>query len=195
MHGIRALPGRPAYPFMEQPYSLQLEMVRPSSLGLAEVPSLPDGYALRQLRSGDEIPYDDLFHLAFADEGRFQETIERTLPGGFFVVEHLTTHELVASCVAMRGSSSPRHIQGQLGWLVTDPSHTRKGLGTIVSASVTNRLVAAGYERPFLGTEDFRLAAISIYLDLGWRPHMYRGDMEPRWRSIYGRLGREFLRD
>ena len=195
MYGIRALPGRTAYPFIEQTYSHQLEMVRPSSFGLVESPSLPDGYALRQLRSGDEVPYDDLFHLAFADEGRFQETIERTLPGGFFVVEHLASHELVASCVAMRGSSSPRHVQGQLGWLVTDPSHTRKGLGTIVSASVTNRLVAEGYKRPFLGTEDFRIAAISIYLNLGWRPHIYRDDMEPRWRSIYGCLGREFLRD
>jgi mycothiol synthase len=195
MYGIRALPGRPAYPFIEHTYSHQLEMVRPSPLGLVEVHSIPDGYTLRQLRSGDEVPYDDLFHLAFADEGRFQETIERTLPSGFFVVEHLASRELVASCVAMRGSSSPRHKAGQLGWLVTDPSHTRKGLGTIVSAAVTNRFVEEGYERPFLGTEDFRITAISIYLNLGWRPHIYRDDMEPRWRSIYGRLGRNFLRD
>jgi GNAT superfamily N-acetyltransferase len=195
MHGVGGRPGRPHYPFIERHYAHQLEMVRNSSLGLVDVPLVPDGYGLRQLRNRDEGPYDDLFHLAFADEGRFQETIERTLPGGFFVVEHLASHELVASCVAMRGSSSPRHVQGQLGWLVTDPSHTRKGLGTIVSASVTNRLVAEGYERPFLGTEDFRIAAISIYLNLRWRPHIYRDDMEPRWRSIYGRLGRNFLRD
>ena len=108
MHEIRALPGRPAYPFIEQTYSHQLEMVRPSSLGIVDVPPVNEGYLLRQLRSGDEDPYDDLFHLAFADEGRFQETIERTLPGSFFVVEHLASHELVASCVAMHGSSSPR---------------------------------------------------------------------------------------
>jgi mycothiol synthase len=195
MYGIQALPGRAAYPFIEQTYSHQLEMVRHSSLGLVEAPSLPDGYALRQLRSGDEGPYDDLFHLAFADEGRYPETVGRALDGGFFVIEHLASREIVASCVAMRGSRSPRHEAGQLGWLVTDPSHTRKGLGTIVSASVTNRLVAEGYQRPFLGTEDFRLAAISIYLNLGWCPHIYRNDMELRWRSIYGCLGREFLRD
>jgi hypothetical protein len=129
MYGIRALPGRAAYPFIEQTYSDQLEMVRHSSLGLVEAPSLPDGYALRQLRSGDEGPYDNLFHLAFADEGRYAETVGRALDGGFFVIEHLASGDLVASCVAMRGSSSPRHAEGQLGWLVTDPSHTRKGLG------------------------------------------------------------------
>src|SRR5438270_495664 len=147
MHGIREFPGRPSYPLFEQKYPHQLEMVRNSSLGLAEVPVVPEGYVLRQLRNGDEGLYDDLFHLAFADEGRFQETIQRTLSSGFFVVEHVSSHDLVASCVAMRGSSSPRHVQGQLGWLVTDPSHTRKRLGTIVAASVTNRFAEEGYER------------------------------------------------
>ena len=73
MHGIRALPGRPAYPISEQKYQHQLEMVRPSSLGIVDVPPVKDGYVLRQLRSGDEGPYDDLFHLAFADEGRFRK--------------------------------------------------------------------------------------------------------------------------
>jgi mycothiol synthase len=193
MHGIG---GRPTYPFFEQKYQHQLEMVRPSSLGVVDVPPVLEGYVVRQLSSGDEGPYDDLFHLAFADEGRFAETVGRALDGGFFVIEHLASHELVASCVALRGSSSPRHVEaGQLGWLVTDPSHARKGLGTIVSALVTNRLVAEGYQRPFLGTEDFRLAAISIYFNLGWRPHIYGDDMELRWRRIYGSLGREFLRN
>src|SRR5262249_583327 len=107
-------------------------------------------------------------------------------------VEHLASHKLVASCVAMRGRSSPRHIEaGQLGWLVTDPSHTRKGLGTVVCAAVINRLIAEGYQRPFLGTEDFRLAAIALYLKLGWSPYVYRDDMVSRWRSIYTCIGRE----
>jgi GNAT superfamily N-acetyltransferase len=193
MYGIRALPGRPAYPLVEQKYSHQLEMVRPSSLGLVEVPSLPDGYALRQFRTGDEGPYDDLFHLAFADDGRFPETLGRTLDGGFFVIEHLASHDLVAACVAMRGSSSPRHQAGQLGWLVTDPSHTRRGLGTLVAAAVTNRLVAEGYDRPFLGTEDFRTPAMAIYIHLGWRPHLYRDELEARWQNIYQSLGLEFV--
>jgi len=192
MNRLRGLPGRPSYPFFEQKHQHQLEMVRPSSLGVVDVPPLPEGYLLRQLSSVDEGRYNDLFHLAFADEGRFAETVGRALDDGFFVVEHLASRELVASCVAMRGSSSPRHESGQLGWLVTDPSHTRKGLGKIVAASVTNRFVKERCSRPFLGTEDFRLAAIAIYLMLGWRPYIYRADMESRWRSIFANLGREF---
>jgi mycothiol synthase len=168
-------------------------MVRPSSLGILDAPPVPTGYVLRQLRDGEERKYNALFHLAFHDEGRYPEIQERRLDGGFFVVEHLASGDLVASCLAMRGSSSPRHPEtGQLGWLVTDPSHTRKSLGTIVSACVTNRLAAEGYARPFLGTEDVRLPAIAIYLKLGWRPYIYRDEMESRWRSIFAGLGREF---
>jgi GNAT superfamily N-acetyltransferase len=189
----RGLPGRPSHPFFQQEYEHQLEMVRPSLIGTLDVPPVPTGYVLRQLRDGEKRQYDALFHLAFEDEGRYPEILERTLDGGFFVVEHLASRELVASCLAMRGSSSPRHLEaGQLGWLVTDPSHMRKGLGTIVSACATNRLAAEGYARPFLGTEDLRLPAIAIYLKLGWHPYIYRREMESRWRSIFTGLGREF---
>ena len=189
---LRGLPGRPAHPYPTTEYEHQLEMVRPSS-ALVNVPAVPEGYLLRQFRADDEAKYDDLFHLAFEDEGRFPEILERTLEGGFFVVEHLASGELVSSCQAWRGSNSPRHPDaGQMGWLVTEPSHTRKGLGTIVAACATNRLAAEGYPRPCLGTEDFRLAAISIYLKLGWRPFLYHEHMEARWRSIFARLGREF---
>lgn len=190
MSRLHPLPGRPAHPFFPNEYEYQLEMVRASTDSIT-VPQLPDGYTLRQFRSDDEQAYQELFHLAFEDEGRLPGTRERALPGGFFVVEHDTTGVLVASCVALRGSSSPRHPEaGQLGWLVTDPSHTRKGLGTIVAAAATNRLAADGYQRPFLGTEDFRLAAISIYLKLGWRPYIYRDEMRARWRAIFARLAK-----
>jgi mycothiol synthase len=190
MTPLRSLPGRPAHPFIETEYEHQLEMVRPST-ALVEVPPVPAEYVLRQFLPGDEVEYDKLFHLAFADEGRFPEALERVLERGFFVVEHLASGQLVSSCQAWRGSSMPRHPDaGQMGWLVTDPSHARRGLGTIVAACATNRLAEEGYRRPCLGTEDFRLAAVSIYLKLGWVPYMYREDLAPRWRAIFGRLGR-----
>ena len=193
MAPLRSLPGRPAYPFIENTQPQPLEMVRPRSAGHAVVSSVPAGYLLRQFRPGDERRYDELFHLAFADEGRFDEIRGRALAGGFFVVEDLASNHLVASCVAFSGSSSPRHHAGQLGWLLTDPSHAGKRLGTIVAASVTNRFIDEGYERPFLGTEDFRLAAIAVYLNLGWCPFLYREEMRPRWQRIFRALGRDFV--
>lgn len=149
------------------------------------------GYLLRQFQQGDEAAYDELFHLGFEDLGRLDEIRGRALDGGFFVIEHVDSGDLVASCVAMRAGSSPRHQQaGQLGWLVTDPAHIRKGLGRVVAAAATNRL-AESSARPFLGTEDFRTVAISIYLKLGWCPYIYRPEMEARWREIFVRLSRD----
>ncbi|MEX0761358.1 MAG: GNAT family N-acetyltransferase [Dehalococcoidia bacterium] len=195
MTPLRSLPGRPAHAFVKPWYAYQLEMVRPS-LDRVHVPPMPEGYDLRQFRPGDETAYEDLFHLAFEDESRLTETIERALEDGFFVVEHVASGELVASCVAMRGGSRPSDPSaGCLGWLVADPSHASRGLGTIVAAVVTNRLAAEGYRRPYLKTDDFRLAAILIYLKFGWRPFLYREDMESRWRAIFTSLGREFRRE
>jgi hypothetical protein len=47
--------GRPAHPFFEDEYELQLEMVRPTTARVV-VPPVPDGYLLRQFRPGDEKP-------------------------------------------------------------------------------------------------------------------------------------------
>lgn len=70
MSELRALPGRPSYSALQQQYAHQLGTARPSSVGLVEVPPIPEGYALRRFCPGDESRYDDLFHLAFEDRGR-----------------------------------------------------------------------------------------------------------------------------
>ena len=166
-------------------------MVRPST-DPVEVPTVPDGYELRQYGRYDERSYQDLFLLGFENEDALAETLRKALDGGFFVIEDRTSRDLVASCVAERGEWDPERPRGILGWLIGDPSHSGLGLGTIVSAEVTNRLAQQGYTEPGLSTDDFRLAAINVYINLGWRPYLHREDMEPRWRETYERLGRRF---
>lgn len=168
-------------------------MVRPSS-SLVGIPDLPEGYELRQYRSDDEVAYKDLFNLGFEGD-RLEHTLAHVLATGFFVIVHMASGQIVASCVAERGSWDDGHDRGILGWLIVDPSHAGLGLGTIVAAKVTNRLVEEGYGEPGLGTEDFRLTAIGIYLGLGWRPYLYLESMERRWLETYERLGRRFTRE
>lgn len=183
---------RTPHPYVASRFEHQLELVRPSRQRTNTAP-LPSGYVLRVFRDDDEPAYDELFHLAWPDEGTLAHTRNHALPEGFLVVEHVASGQLVASCVAF-GPETPRHeSNGSLGWLVVDPAHGGRGIGTSIAAAVTNRLVDEAYELPWLGTEDDRLAAIAIYLRLGWQPHLYRGDMEPRWRAICDRLGRTFL--
>ena len=108
--------------------------------------------------------------------------------GGFLVVEHVQSTQLVASCVAFAPESAGHEQDGSLGWLVVDPAHGRRGLGTLVAATVTNRLIEEQYALPWLGTEDDRLVAIALYLALGWQPHLYEEGMAGRWRDIMAQL-------
>jgi GNAT superfamily N-acetyltransferase len=187
---------RQAHPPFEQPHSDKIEMIRPLSR-LVPAPLAPEGYRLRTLEAGEEPLYEALFRLAFDETGRIGEIPGKILPGAFFVVEHLVSHLLVASCLAFRGNRPPRHLAaGQLAWLVVDPAHGRKGLGTLVAATVTNRLASEGYTRPFLRTDDSRIQAISLYLNLGWQPSFYTAEMKGRWERILAGLDRKSaLRD
>lgn len=166
-------------------------MVRPSREPVRG-PSLPPDYTLRAFRDGDEPAYEELFRLAWPDVGALSHTKAHALPGGFLLVEHDASRQLVASCVAFEPESSSHAMDGSLGWLVVDAAHGRRGLGTVVAASVTNRLIDERYALPWLGTEDDRLVAIGMYLSLGWRPYLYAEGMEARWRQIFARLGRNF---
>jgi hypothetical protein len=62
----------------------------------------------------------------------------------------------------------------------------------MLAARVTARLLEERYVLPWLGTEDDRLAAISIYLALRWQPYLYADGMEARWRAIFTALNRPF---
>jgi len=183
---------RRPHPFVEARFEHQLELVRPGG-GRVEVPALPAGYTLRSFIGDDAAAYEDLFALAWVDTGTLAHTRAYALPDGFVVVEHDATGELVSSCVAFAPESPERHpSDGSLGWLVTDPGHGGRGLAKVVAATVTNRLVDEAYACPWLGTEDDRLVAISLYLGMGWRPSLYTDGMAARWRAIFGRLGAEF---
>lgn len=182
---------RTPHPYVDSRFAHQLEMVRPSREHV-RVQSPPSGYTLRPFRDGDDAAYNDLFRLAWPDVGTLAHTRAHALPDGLLVIEHDVSSELVGSCVAFAPESPRYPDDGSLGWLVVDAAHGKRGLGAILAATVTNRLVDQGFALPWLGTEDDRLAALRIYLALDWKPRLYDEGMEARWREIFGRLGRQF---
>ncbi len=188
--------GGRGYPRQSMGFPQQLEMVRGSSGPAAPqdvaVKDVAEGYLVRQYEARDRDAYLELFHLAFETSDPLPDVLATRLDSGFFVVEHGETGVLAASCAAQ---VKPRHRYpegGELGWLVTDPAHNGRGLGTLVAALVTRRLADEGYRQAYLLTEDFRLPALSIYLKLGWRPNLFQDDMEGRWRAIFASLDQPF---
>tara|TARA_B100000795_G_C22669656_1_gene387425 strand:+ start:105 stop:761 length:657 start_codon:yes stop_codon:yes gene_type:complete len=177
-----------------------LEMVWSHELLDESIPDLmPSGYTLRQVMPNDYKAY----FMLLASAGMQQNSEERwfdywekaILPGGFFVIVHDETKNLVATCLAAHRPSLRHPRAGALGWLGADPEHKGLQLGRAVSAAVTAKLIANGYQRIYLETHDFRLAAIKTYLNLGWTPLVYNIEMQVRWKSVCEKLEWPFTPD
>jgi mycothiol synthase len=145
-------------------------------------PPIPDGYRLRNLRAGEEEKYLALMrrvgfaeHWTVADVQRFMRNV---LPGGFFVVEHIATGDLVATAMANHSPNEQHPNGGVLDWVAVDPAHQGQGLGKVVTAAVVRLLIQRGYQQIYLLTDDWRLPAIAIYLSLGWEPYIYNQEMQ-----------------
>lgn len=172
----------------EGEYPTQLHMVWPEHL-LDAPPrvQLPSGYLLRTYQLGDEARFFKVMELAgwpgWSDE-KLQPWRERILPQGWFMVAHNASSEVVATAMAFRDRLEFGRQGGEIGWVACIPGHRGKGLGMVVSAVATTRLIEEGYRYIHLYTEDWRLAALKTYLKLGYIPFLYAPDMLERWRSI-----------
>lgn len=185
---VVAVMGQPATPLL-------LEMMWPVTAVVPESKSLAGGYVLRQYSNADRVGYQALLAEAGMPECPLSYWEKHHLPNGFFVVEHTGTGSIVAACFASHHPTERHPQAGNFGWLAVHPAHGGQGLGRIVSAAVTNRLLRAGYEHIYLETHDFRIPAIQIYLSMGWVPLLYAPDMKQRWAAVYAQLGRSPLSD
>ncbi|HUT32190.1 MAG TPA: GNAT family N-acetyltransferase [Planctomycetota bacterium] len=176
----------------ERPYA-QLQMVWPERL-LASPPRavVPPGYVMRQLGAADADAYLALMAKAGFkswDHEQIEKVLPFVLPGGWFLVEHTPTGRLVATAMARHRPVEGHPGGGELSWVAADPAHARKGLGMAVCAAVIARFLEAGYRRIYLLTDDWRLPAIRLYLQLGFEPFLARDDMADRWAAVLKQLG------
>lgn len=163
-----------------------------SGIGAAEV---PEGYALRTYRDGDGDAWIALMRQAgFAswDEKTLTQALAMALPDGIYFIECLSPRELAATAMAGHKPTDLHPFGGELGWVAVSPPHRGKRLSAAVSIAATRRLVAAGYRRVYLSTDDWRLPAIRTYLRIGYVPLLFAPDMEGRWRAVAGNLGMRF---
>lgn len=154
---------------------------------------LPPHYALDTFREEDADALVALLQRAgFTDWSHDTlRAVRRTLlPGGLFVVRHGPSGAVVATANANH-PPMPRYPEaGELGWVAADPAHAGRGLGRAVCAAALARFHAAGFRHIYLCTDDHRLPAIHVYLDLGFEPDLYREDMAERWANVRRQLAR-----
>lgn len=177
---------------------MQLQMIWPEQR-LHRPPSwtLPEGYLLRTYRQGDEPGHIRVMRSAgFSTWSgtQLQQALQRCLDRGLFFIVDTARDLMVATACAQHNPMPPLHPQGgELGWAACDPAYRGQRLGLAVCAAVTKRFLDAGYTRIFLRTDDHRLPAIKMYLNLGFQPLLHGRDMESRWISVHDKLGRPFL--
>ena len=178
------------------PKPLQLLMVWPESR-LASPPEarVPAGYRLRQYRPEDREGYLRLMARAgFKDwtGAQLDRELNCILPGGFFVIEPAAGGAVVATARAAHNPGGNRPFAGALHWVAADPDHAGRGLGRAAAAAAAALLLARGYRRIQLLTDDWRLPALKIYLTMGFVPALCAPDMAERWRVVCGKLGHAF---
>ncbi len=173
----------------------QLQMVWPAArLEAPPAVVLPKGYRLRQYADGDADAYLALMQKAGFrtwDREQLAKTLPSVLPGGFFLVEEEATGRLVATAMARRRAIEGHPNGGELSWVAADPEHKGRRLGAAVCAAVVARFLQAGYRDIYLLTDDWRLAAVEVYLRLGFEPFLSCEGMAERWARVLARLGRE----
>ena len=167
--------------------------------GMRDV-GVPQGYVVRGYRDGDEVTLAGTLRAAgFVDwdVGRVLGYLENSdRRAGSAVVE--CEGSIVASTFASRmssGATSPvtgkagdPTREGLLDYVATRPDHQGRGLGRATCTAVSRYLVDQGCETVSLWTDDWRLPAIHLYLSLGYRPVMNRGDMPGRWAKVIAEL-------
>ncbi len=174
-------------PVREAEYPTQLRMLWSERRDAPLPVQLPTGYLLRTYQPGDESRFFQVMELAGWpgwDARKLQPWYERTVAEGWFMVVHHATGEMVATAMALRDQSEFGRQGGEIGWVACAPEHRGKGLGLAISAAATTRLIAEGYRHIHLYTEDWRFAALKVYLQLGYIPLLHAPDMAERWRAV-----------
>lgn len=151
-------------------------------------PTLPAGYGLRTFRPGDEDAWIAVLNTAAFGEWDCAR-LDRMLSGdrGPMPYEGIwfATHEDVpvgSLCTFFyRGETPPA---AEIGWVAVMPEHRSRGLAGAMCMAALAFVHDKGFTYAFLKTEDYRVAAIKLYLRLGFEPEMVAPEHPAWWREF-----------
>ncbi len=155
---------------------------------------IPEGYAVRSYRPGDEIHWARIIDASFGGNRSAEDVKEEIVNKPQFTPEGLffatCQGEPVGTACAWRGKPEETEV-GQLHMVGVEPEHQGHRLGKLVSICVLHFLKKHSFSMAMLDTDDERLPAVKTYLNLGFRP-VYRDDSHPgRWKAVSENLGIE----
>lgn len=168
---------------------IQIFMRRPNLDDLPPLPPLPAGHELRAARAADAAGLAAVLASAFGPEWTVDH-VHRELLGApdvrtTFVV---TEHGIPVATASARLLPDRFPGSGYLHWVGVDAAHRGRRLGAVVTLAVLHEFRAIGCRDAVLETEPFRLPAVRIYLNLGFRPEPAASGHEAVWHEVLASL-------
>ena len=171
----------------------QLEMIRDHLDDLPDI-RIPEGYALRTYRPGDESAWCRIMEGHVGENWTIEKCRDRMTQNERFKPENLlfVVHDdrPVASTCAWT-SEKVGADTGLVHMVAALPEHRGKGLGRLLNAWVLHRIKALGHQKAYLLTDDWRLPAVKSYLSAGFRPLNTHESHPERWEKVFAELGIE----
>ncbi|MBN2043648.1 MAG: GNAT family N-acetyltransferase [Anaerolineales bacterium] len=175
----------------------QVQMIWPEGQRI-QPSALPQGYTLRTYRPGDEAGFYDLMDSVGWtgwNPEKLQPWLFRILPEGWFFAIHERDGEIIGTCMATHDPTWEVPFSGEVGWTAVYPDHQGKGIGKAVVGAVVKRFLDAGYAQIHLYTEIWRLAALKVYLRIGFEPYLIQQESIQQWEKVCVQLNWPFTAD
>jgi len=175
----------------------QLAMRRHHLEDLPEL-ALPEGYRIRGYRAGDEEAWNDIISSSFEPQYASMRFDTDMVPDPAFRPERVFFVERDDEPV---GTASAWYVPvwgcdtGTVHMVAVKPAHQGRSLGQRVSLAAMYQMRADGRKAAALRTDDFRLAAVTIYLRLGFEPLLVHENQRRRWPEVFAAIGRAELAD
>lgn len=153
----------------------------------------PTGYEVRAWRYSDREPWLELMNSSGSfgewDSARLEQENRGMLPEAQMFVQH--AGRLVAATGALDRPLRNKPAL-EMAWVTRDPSQSGKGLGRLVFVRALRAVLEQHPGTPvYLYTDDERLTAIQLYLELGFVPDLRSHRSYPRrWERAFVALAR-----
>jgi mycothiol synthase len=170
---------------------MNLVMRRSSLDHLPPMPRFPAGYGLRTANLHDGDALTSIMVSAFGADWSLQRVLSTVLEAEDVDTTFVVTAYGVPVATASARLVSTRPESGYLHWVATHAEHRRKQLGYGVSLAVLHRLGEVGCRDSLLETQPFRIAAIRLYLRLGFVPEESHNGQTNEWQQVFSKLREE----
>ena len=161
---------------------------------LADLPEFtpPEGILLKSFSPGDEKAWEEIIFESFGQRIDFNEFMEKDpVYKPERVLFLVVNGDRAATASAWRSEKYGANT-GYLHMVGVSPKHQGKRFGYHISLAAMHKLKNEGCGEIALQTDDFRLAAIKTYLNLGFEPDLhFHESIRSRWDAIRSLVNHE----